>query len=187
MRIKEQLVKRIVAIIILTGLCYSLGSAADLFAQGSIYTWTDENGVVHISNRKPGKDVNVQDVEHYNAPKGGSAERKSQNSVNVVEPTESQKQIEDYEKAAGKAEKKAEEARTFAKKAIKTANEFRDKISSRKKLWRKNRSKMKKLDEQAKLAGERARTATENARAAREAADISKQEKQAEATGKRQP
>ena len=49
------------------------------------------------------------------------------------------------------------------------------------------RSKMKKLDEQAKLAGERARTATENARAAREAADISKQEKQAEATGKRQP
>jgi len=180
-------VKRIFTIITWVGLCIVLGCAAGLFAQESIYTWTDENGVVHISNRKPNRSVRVQDVEHYNVPQGEGREQKPQISVDVAEPTENQKRIERYEKAAREAEEQAEAAARMANETQKAADGFRDKLGNKRSRWRKNRSRIKKLDEQARLAREQARKATENARAAREAANALKQGPTAEAAENSRP
>jgi len=169
-------VTRIAAVIIFIGLCTIFGGADGSLGQERVYTWTDENGVVHISNRRPKKGVTVQDVEDYNVSQDRPADQKSGISVDSAEPSENQKQIERYEKAAREAEETAEKAVKFAEEARKAADEFRDKLGTKKKRWRKNRSRMKKLDDHAKQAREQARKATENARAAREAADALKRE-----------
>jgi len=164
-----------------------LGPASRPSAQESIYTWTDENGVVHISNRKPNRDVKVQDVERYGAPPGGSREQKPKISKDSAEPPESRAQIERYEKAAREAAGEAQKAAKFAEEARKAADEFREKIGNNQKRWRRNRSRIKKLDEQAKIAAEKASAAAENARAAREAADVLRREPPVEVDEKDRP
>jgi hypothetical protein len=186
-QIEECFLKRIAAIISFVGLWMILAGADGLFAQRTVYTWTDERGVVHISNRKPKRDVQVQDVEHYNVPKGGRQEQKTPVEVSIVESTEKQKQIERYEKAALEAEEQARKARKIAEETTRAADEFRDQIGNRKKRWRKNRSRMKKLDEQARLAREQAQKANKDARSAREAVEALKRESQVKTDEKERP
>ena len=178
---------RIAAVTLFIGLCTILGSADGSLAQERVYTWTDENGVVHISNRKPNRNVKVQDVEDYSVSQGKPKEQQPQISVKSVEPAENQKQIDRYEKVAREAEQEAEKARKFAEEARKAADDFRDKLGAERQRWRKNRSRIKKLDEQAKLAGEQARAAAEIARAAREAAEALKREPAVEAPERSRP
>ena len=77
--------RRLTAVIFtcLFGFClFSLGGAQLAFGQDqTMYTWTDENGVVHFSDRAP-EDRDVQAQQLPEAPKPGS--------VSPVPPAEAQ-------------------------------------------------------------------------------------------------
>ena len=175
------------AISILIGLFFYFLGPPNSFSQESVYTWTDQNGVVNISNRKPNKNVRLQEVDLYKVPKDRSVKDNSRNIENKIDSTKIQTQIKQAEKKVSEAERKAREAREFAEKAKKAADDFRDKLGVKKKRWRKNRSRMKKMDEQAKQAEQQAKAAEEIARAARAAASALKRAGEIETASKNRP
>jgi hypothetical protein len=99
------------AISILIILFFPFFEPVNSFSQESVYTWTDQNGVVHISNRKPNKNVKLQEVDLYKVPKDRSVKDKSRDIENKIDLTKSQTQIKQAEKRAGEAERKARDAR----------------------------------------------------------------------------
>ena len=142
-------------------------------AEESVYTWTDERGVLNISNRKPKDDVSVQDVIRYK--KSETTLEKKPASKNVTETPPSsfdseqrQARIERAEREAALAEEEAQKAREYAEKTRKLADDFRDKIGNKKKMWNKNKPRLMALEKQAQAAEEQARVAEENIMKARE-------------------
>jgi len=119
----------------------------------TLFTWTDEAGVVHITDSKPPEGVMVQNVIQYKEKTDGEIREYKRLQEKKRQDRLKQEKIQEAQKAkneAGKAKKEAEEAEASAEEATQNANEYINKYSSRKKKKRKAyRSRTRKLVEEA--------------------------------------
>ena len=147
--------------------------ASGLFAQSSVYSWTDSDGVLNITNRKPSPNTQVEDVKYYKSAPVAEKVGSKRDPEKEREAKQEEKETRELKAAVNQAEKNAEEATDIAEEARKRADTFRKRVGNNSNRKRKNRAKMRKLDEQAERAEEQARGAAKISETAREAAPAS--------------
>ena len=147
--------------------------AAPLLGAQKLYTWTDENGVLHITEQPPPKSVKVEDVRTYKerTPEELEAIERSKNKER--RKFDKYKQIENEREAqlrAKEADEKAQKAKEQAEEDYQKNKASIDKLSTRKwkrKKFRKRIDRLKKETEEsfseAKSAAERAEEAKQSA------------------------
>ena len=156
---------------------------ADLAAD-TIYTWTDENGNLHITQDPPPKKAELKKTMDYQPPPAKAdleSERRpeigTEAELKKQKPDEAQKaraEAEKTKKAAGIARDKAEEATRMAK-------EYSESNNPNQYMQQTYEYQMEKAIEDAKAAEERARIAEEKAINAEKKAELAeKQAKQAD-------
>jgi len=109
----------------LSALKYTLAVVLLLFFNGSalstesIYTWTDNNGVIHMTNKQPPKGVTVEERIDY-LPE--QINRRSSNLDN--QPTEvTEQELKEAQEKAAQERKIAETARRRAQEAVDIARQ----------------------------------------------------------------
>ncbi|MGD2271634.1 MAG: DUF4124 domain-containing protein [Desulfobacterales bacterium] len=140
---------------------------------GSIYTWQDENGVTHISEKPPPAGTKLEAVIEY-TPKTEEeirSIRRQQEARREERAREAVlKNAQNARKIADEAKTRAEEAKRRAEQANQKAQEFRNKIGYDTDRIKRNRYKIKKMELEALKAVEFARQAAEEAQMAEEQA-----------------
>ena len=141
----------------------------DLNAE-TIYKWTDANGVVHISNLPPPKEVKIQEVMRFKKETAKEIREYQHLQEKKSQERFKQQKIKDAQESkirAQKAKLKAEEAKVHAEQAILKAQESVEKYNVRKKkIRKKHRKKVSKLIEEAKEAEAQASKLIEEAQEA---------------------
>ena len=166
---------------IAVGLLLTLLATLSLNAQ-KLYTWTDENGVVHLADQPPPKTDRVEDVEviKYEEKTPQEIEAIQHKKENLRRKFDREEQIEKARRAeiqAREAEEKAQEAVQQAQKEYEYNNEYTRRLTStrnKRKKFRKRVDRIKTETEasqaearasvvQAEEAAQKARTALKEA------------------------
>jgi len=121
----------------------------------SIYTWTDNNGVIHMTNRQPPKNVTVQDqIEYQPEALGPTSIEQDYPRTNLDERSlkkVQEKAVQERQKAQA-ARRKAQKAIGQAERQVKEATAYYEKVKN-KSLKRKSlRIKIEKQYEAAENA-----------------------------------
>ena len=161
------------------GFLLILLAALNLNAQ-SLYTWTDENGVVHLATQPPPERDRVEDVEvmRYREKSSQEIQAIQKKKENLRRKLDKEKQIEKARQAeiqARKAEVKAQKAAKQAQEEFEYNNEYIRRLTStqeKRKQFRKRVERLKAETEasraEAKAAVEQAEKAVQKARKAAE-------------------
>ena len=132
----------------------SMGPQA-VFSQ-AVYTWTDENGNLHFTNRPPRGDANILKVDEFKAGQKKSTNPPSaQPKESEYERLKSEEAAEEAQIArerADEAQKRANEAIEKAEKAREEADAYIKKIGPKSKKRKSLRYKMRKEVEKARRA-----------------------------------
>ena len=142
-----------------------------------IYTWTDENGIMHITDQPPPQEARVDDIINYKEKTPQEKIAIEHKIEKLRESNERQDKIDAAQRAAveaRKAEKRAEEAAQKARQETLENEEYVRTLSNRR--WK--RKKFKKRIERIKIETEASqaqaeatiRQSQEAAQRAREAA-----------------
>jgi hypothetical protein len=144
-----------------------------------VYTWTDKDGNVHITDQSPPEGASVRDVIKYKPPSEGEVlknQRQQQMRENAVDR---KRKLEEAQNAERKAQKAAEEAnitRGKADAAVKDANKYIDTHDRNQYMRRAHKYEMKKKAGEAEAAVDQANAAAEKARKAEEKAKRAEEE-----------
>ena len=139
--------------------------AVDLNAE-KIYTWTDERGALHITNKPPPKNAELRDaIEYQSEPRNTSTEDGGRQELSEGQPVESEGPQESpgIDARVEDARKEALESRTRAEEAARREEEYLNKLGRTKKMRKRNKYKLDKAAEYAKATEEQARLAEERA------------------------
>lgn len=118
----------------------------------TLFTWTDEDGVSHITDRKPPDDIQIEDKLYYEKQPEKSAfedeenRNKKQAKRNVSEAFE---MAEIEKRKAKNAKQKAQEAFTKANQVKKETDEYIQKVKYKSRKRKSLRIKMKRRMEEA--------------------------------------
>ena len=138
---------------------------ADLAAD-TVYTWTDENGNLHITQDPPPKKAELKETMDYQPPPA-KADLGSEHRPQIGAEAELKKQKPDEAQQARaeaeKAKKAAEIARDKAEEVTRMAKEYGESNNQNKVTQQTYEFQMEKSIEDAKAAEERARIAEEKA------------------------
>ena len=151
----------------LTGILIILSfvMAADLAAD-KVYTWTDENGKMHITQEPPPKKAKIKDTMDYQ-PQPAKADLESERREEIGTEAELKKQKSDGARKAraeaDKAKKEAVRARGIAEEATRMAKEYSESNNRNQYMQKTYEYQMEEAVEDAKAAEERARAAEEKA------------------------
>jgi hypothetical protein len=167
---------------IMVGLLLTLLAAPSLNAQ-KIYTWTDENGVVHLADQPPPEKDRVEDVEvlryHEKTPqeleaiqhKKESLRRKLDREEQIEKAHQAEIQAREAEERAQKAVQQAQEEyeynNDYIRRLTSTRNKrkkFRKRVDRIKTETEVSRAEAQAAVEQAQEAAQKARTAAKEAR-----------------------
>ena len=151
-------------VIAITCIC-SISAAA-----GKIYTWTDENGISHISEKPPPSNEKIDDVIEY-TPRTTDEDRQTQEQrQQFIEQSNVQVEISQAERRAKRTRRRADEARAKAERAqaeadaaFQRSEEFKMKVSNTVRRWQKNKATRKKLEAEAATAYQNAQKAIQEA------------------------
>jgi IgA-specific serine endopeptidase len=139
--------------------------AAELAAD-TVYTWTDENGNLHITQDPPPKKAELKESMDYQ-PQSAKAVLESQRRPQIGAEAELKRQKSDEVRKARaeaeKAKKAAELARAKAEEATRMAKEYSESNNRNKYMQQTYEYQMEEAVENAKAAEERARIAEEKA------------------------
>jgi len=166
---------------ILVGLHLTLLAALSLNAQ-KLYTWTDENGVVHLADQPPPEIDRVENVEviKYEEKTPQELEAIQHKKENLRRKFDREEQIEKARRAeiqAREAEERAQKTMQQAQEEYEYNNEYIRRLTSTKNKRKKFRKRVDRLKaeteaslaeakaavEQAEEAALKARTAAEEA------------------------
>lgn len=146
---------------------------------GKVYTWTDANDNVHITDEPPPENAEVQNVINYK-PQPENEVMKDQRRQEMQEETAERKQKnQEAKKAEQEAQKAAEDARMAREKAdavVKDANEYIDTHNRNQYMRRAYKYEMKKKAREAEAAVKQANAAAEEARTAEEKSKTTSEE-----------
>jgi hypothetical protein len=162
---------------ILTAIFLVAGLGASHLNAQQIYTWTDENGITHITDQPPPPKARVDDIIKYKEKTPQEEDAIERKIEKLRESNERQDKIDAAQRAAveaRKAEKNAEMATQKARQETLENQEYVRNLSNRR--WKrkkfKNRIERIKIETEASQAQAEAtlRQAEEAAQKAREAA-----------------
>jgi hypothetical protein len=149
-------------------------------AADKVFTWTDENGNLHITQDPPPKKAELKDTMDYQ-PQPAKADLESERRPQIGAEAELKKQkTDEVRKARAEAEKAkqaAEIARDKAEEATRMAKEYSESNNRNQYMQQTYEYQMEEAVEDAKAAEERARIAEEKAIDAEKKAELA--EKQA--------
>jgi hypothetical protein len=144
-----------------------------------VYTWTDKDGNVHITNQPPPQGAKVRDVIKYK-PQSEEEVMKNQRQQQMREnAVDRKRKLEETQNAELKAQKAAEEAkiaRDKADAAVKDAKEYIDTHDRNQYMRRAYKYEMKKKASEAEAAVDQAKAAAEKARKSEEKAKRAEEE-----------
>ena len=152
-------------------LLFSLFAATILGAQ-KLYTWTDENGVLHITEQPPPKSAKVEDVVTYKERTPEELEAIERNKDNIRREF-GQAQLDREQEArlkAKQAEEQAKKAKDKAEKEYEYNKEYIKRLSSTKRKRRQFRKKIERLKKETEQSFDEAKSAAEKAEEARQTA-----------------
>ena len=173
-------------IIITAGLLLTILAGLSLSAQ-RIYTWTDKNGIVNLSNQPPPQPDRVENIEviDYDEKTPQEIEAIQKQKEELRRKFDNERQLEKARQAkiqAGKAEERAREAVKQAEEEFEYNNEYIRRLSStqeKRKQFRKRIDRIKAETEasraEAQAAVERAAKAAQEAHTAAEEAQTIQQ------------
>lgn len=144
---------------------------------GKIYTWTDEYGVTHITEKPPPPGAQGQDVIEYIPKTDEQIEeiRRGQQTVQKQqEIMRAQQEAKHARRRAEQAKARATELSVIADQAFQRSEEFKKTTSYTVRRWQKNKPTRLRLEAEANQAREKASAA------AQEAAELDKRARAAE-------
>jgi len=154
--------------IVLFGLCI-----ASLPGAQKLYTWTDENGVLHITDQPPPQKAQIEDVMTYKERTPEELEavqrRKDQLRRKLDQDLQLEKAREDRQ-AAQEAAEDAQAAKEQADKEYEENKAYIDKLSNRKWKRKKFRKKIDRLKKETEESYAEAQNAAERAEEAQKKA-----------------
>ena len=140
---------------------------------GKIYTWTDQNGITHITEKSPPATGKLEAVIEY-TPKTEEEIRKIRQQQEFRRNERVKESALQYaqkaRKIADEAKTNAEDTKKRADEANRRALEFKNKVGKNTDRIKRNRSRIRKLELEALKANDLARQAEERARVAEEQA-----------------
>jgi hypothetical protein len=163
------------------GLFFALLIGSSLNAQ-KIFTWTDQNGVIHLSDQPPpekdrAKDVEVMKYEEKTPQEIEAIQSKKETLRQKLDKVEQIDKARQGEIQARKAEDQARQAMQKAQEEYEYNNEYIRRLTSTKNKRKKFRKRVNRIIEEneasrieAKEAVERAEKAVQRARKAAEEA-----------------
>jgi coenzyme F420-reducing hydrogenase alpha subunit len=144
-------------------------------AADTVYTWTDENGKLHITQDPPPKKAKLKDKMDYE-PQPAKADLESELRPETGAEVERDRQKSDEASKARteaeKAKKAAEIARDKVEEVTRMAREYSESNNPSKVMQQAFEFQMEKAIENAKAAEERARIAEEKAISAEKTAEL---------------
>jgi uncharacterized coiled-coil DUF342 family protein len=150
-------------LIIMISLC------GPVLAAEKVYTWADENGVIHITDKRPPKNGRLKDVIQYQ-PKTEEEIREIQQKKASSHSNRIREDIlqntKESRKIAEETKRQAAEARKRADESNQRALDFKKKVSLHRTRIKRNKYKIRKLEAEALKATEIANQAAEQARLA---------------------
>ena len=161
-QIQEYTMKYIIAISIML---FSMGIASMPGAQ-KLYTWTDENGVLHITDTPPPQKAQIEDVMTYRERTPEELKAIQQRKDQLRRDLDQDIQREQAREAQLKAQEAAEDAQAAREKADKEYEEnkaYIDKLSNRKWKRKKFRKKIERLKKETEETYTEAQKAAERA------------------------
>jgi hypothetical protein len=150
--------------------------AADLAAD-KVYTWTDENGKLHITQEPPPQKAKLKDTMDYQ-PQPAQADLESGTEAELKK--QKSDEVRKARAEAEKAKKEAEIARGIAEETTRMAKEYGESNNPNQVMQQTYEYQMEEAVEAAKAAEERARIAEEKAIDAEKEAKDEEQTKQAD-------
>ena len=159
----------IVTAILLLGLL----TAAHLGAQ-KLYTWTDENGVLHITEQPPPKSAKVEDVMTYKEKTPEELEAIEREKNNIRRKFERQEQLDQVQEArlkASQAEEQAKKAKETAEEEYDYNKEYIKRLSTTKDKRKQFRKKIERLKKETEESFAEAKSAAEQAEEAKQTAE----------------
>jgi len=136
-----------------------------------LYTWTDENGILHITETPPPKNARVEEVTNYKerTPEDEAARRqRNEEFRRKLEKYDQRVQTQEAQLKAKEAEEEAQKAKAQAQQEYEDNKAYIDKLSNRKwkrKKFRKRITRLKKETEENFAEAEEAAKRAEEAKA----------------------
>jgi len=165
--------------IILTAVFLLLFLISPAVAQ-QIYTWTDEKGVLHMTNEPPPKNVEVDNVIPYKE-RSPAEERRIQRQQASQQQTHTkrrqQDELETVRRRARQAEEEAQEAILKADKVYQESLQTVDKFNKSRRKRKQFRKQIQRAKDEADAAQAEAKAAVERAEQAAE--EVREAEKEA--------
>jgi hypothetical protein len=167
---------------IAVGLLLTLLAALSLNAQ-KLYTWTDENGVVHLADQPPPKTDKVENVEviKYEEKTPQEIEAIQHKRENLRRKLDREEQIEKARRAeiqAREAEERAQEAVQKAQEEYEYNKEYIRRLTNTRNKRRKFRKRADRLKSETEVSQAEAKAALEQAEEAVQKARIAAEEAQ---------
>jgi hypothetical protein len=120
---------------------------SQILSAETLFTWTDEDGVVHISNRKPPGNIQIEDELQYEEQPGKTPaeieenEKQRQTDRKLAEAFD---RVETEKRKAKNARQRAEEAIKKANQIKKETDEYVQKVKFKARKRKSLRIKMKR-------------------------------------------
>ena len=167
---------------ILVGLLLTLLTALSLNAQ-KLYTWTDENGVVHLTDQPPPEKDRAEDVEvtKYDEKTPQELEEIQHKKENLRRQFDREERIEKARQAeiqAREAEEKAQAAAQQAQEKYEYNNEYIRRLTSTRNKRKKFRKRVDRIQTETEASQAEAKTAVEQAEKAAQKARTAFEEAQ---------
>jgi len=167
---------------IAVGLLLTLLATLSLNAQ-KLYTWTDENGVVHLADQPPPKTDKVEDVEviKYEEKTPQEIEAIQHKRENLRRKLDREEQIEKARRAeiqAREAKERAQEAVQKAQEEYEYNKEYIRRLTNTRNKRRKFRKRADRLKSETEVSQAEAKAALEQAEEAVQKARIAAEEAQ---------
>ena len=154
-------------------LLFSLFIASLLGAQ-KLYTWTDENGVLHITDHPPPPRAQVEEVVTYKerTPEELNAIQRRKNKLRQeLDQEEQQAKVQDAQLKAKAADEDAQKSLEQAKKEYEKNKAYIDRLSNRKWKRKQFRITINRLKKETEESFSDAKSAAERAEAAKKKAE----------------
>ena len=171
MRIREYMMRYLLVGVTLTVFFFT---AAGLMAD-KVYTWTDENGNLHITEQPPPQNARVKNVLQYKPESEKTIQEQEHQEQLTDKALEKKRRRQEAQQARADAEKarqQADAARLRAQETARQSEEFIKTHDTNQYMRIAFKYKIKKAIEDARLAEEQARLAEKKAAAAEKRAEL---------------
>jgi hypothetical protein len=165
--------------LIMTACILLVGFLSSSLIAGQVYTWTDENGNLHVTDTPPPPTSKIKDTLEYEEQTAAEIQELQNRKKKRAENREQEKRtgsVEAAKRQARQADERAQKAVEQAEQITRDAETYIRRLSSTKEKRKQFRKKIQKETQRAQVAQDRARKALEDAAVAAEEARLAEEE-----------